>query len=187
MDAALRTAARTKELNDMSLVLASTDTLKASSADGRESPCRHHSPDIVITSAENLIIDKICPEATATSASPEAVQPGDVVLELGPAAVGAGADRKETTTTRSQHMYEVDVDSISAATHSESHSADDVALGPRQSRSRTRVVAATTGSQADDVTTATAPDDDGGDVKQPKPPSGQATKNARVSSKARYQ
>ena len=115
------------------------------------------------------------------------VQPGDVVLELGPAAVGAGADRKETTTTRSQHMYEVDVDSISAATHSESHSADDVALGPRQSRSRTRVAAATTGSQADDVTTATAPDDDGGDVKQPKPPSGQATKNARVSSKARYQ
>ena len=113
------------------------------------------------------------------------MRPGDVLLELGPA-----ADR----TAQRRQLYEVDTESASGA-RSESRS-DDVALGgPRQSRSRTRVVCTAVSkpshdsSQADDHSAPTScgdvRDEDSIDVILPKPPAGQATKNSRVSSKAR--
>ena len=181
---------RRNTLDPSKYLLVSTETLKASTekrdvtADDDNKP---GTPEIVVLSAENLVIHKI-PSAPASPVANE-VGVNDILLEL---------DLTQPETKDKSRVKDV-ADVSTASTRSESRS-DDVKTGYRPSRARTRE--STGGRSADnellsknsetnidvvsaDVTQLDSRDESCDSQVRPKPPTVAASKTSRVSSRAR--
>ena len=182
-----RTLHRRNTLDPSKYLLVSTETLRAST-DKRDVTAvddnKPGTPEIVVLSAENLVIHKI-PSAPSSPVANE-IGVNDILLEL---------DITKPEANDALKLKDA-ADVSTASTRSESRS-DDVKAGSRPSRARTRestgndeVLAKTSQSNVTcaDVTHPDSRDesyDSLADAKRPKPPTVAASKTSRVSSRAR--